>query len=84
MSTTSSTLRQLSSERGVPVPRLKRELSNEGLKLVREALLLPPAEAPRSSSGAAGGGWACEGDARGDFCGGHVLAPAVETTISPS
>eukprot|EP00946_MAST-07B_sp_MAST-7B-sp1_P001639 g1639.t1 len=76
MSTTSSTLRQLSSERGVPVPRLKRELSNEGLKLVREALLLPPAEAPRSSSGAAGvGGRARVTQGRTISVGDHVLAP---------
>ena len=31
-------LRQLSADRGVPVPRLKRELSAEGMKLARQAM----------------------------------------------
>ena len=33
----SAALRQLSADRGVPMPTLKRELSQEGMKLLKKA-----------------------------------------------
>ena len=66
-----STLRQLSSERGVPVPRLKRELPT-GLKLVRRRF--SAAREGRSSSGAAGVGGRARVTQGRTFLWGCVLA----------